>query len=323
LIYTHFDAFMDLGWPALGVFGAIQFLARPLSVQCAALGSTLTMAERHLLAWIAPRGIVAAAISALFAIKLEAIGYPEASRLVPLTFMVIIGTVLLQSATAGPIAKWLKVAEPEPSGFLIIGANPVARAIAEALQENGFRVILTDQSWDHVTAAKLAGLSAYWGNPVSEHAERHIDLTGIGHLMAVSPNVELNALAAHYYRLEFEANHIYAIGNHPPEDGKAEEKTAFRYGGLPLFHEELTYPDLLQQVEQGAEVRTTGLTEAFSYPDYLARHGDRRLPLFAIDDSGNIHVFTPEPPFSPEPGWKILSLSLDRPLSGTAAGQLR
>ena len=98
-------AFTGLGWQALLVFAAIQFLARPLNAQISALGSKLTMAERHLLAWIAPRGIVAAAISALFAIKLKTMGFPEAFQMVPLTFMVIIGTVLLQSATAGPHRK--------------------------------------------------------------------------------------------------------------------------------------------------------------------------------------------------------------------------
>ena len=130
--------FFKLGWPALAVFGVIQLLARPLNVQISAIGSKLSMAERHLLAWIAPRGIVAAAISALFAIKLEAAGYPQAHQMVPLTFMVIIGTVLLQSATAGPLAKWLKVAEPEPSGFLVIGADPVARTIANVTVSKRF-----------------------------------------------------------------------------------------------------------------------------------------------------------------------------------------
>ena len=96
--------------------------------------SDLDWRERSLLAWIAPRGIVAAAVSALFALRLEQEGLHEAALLVPLTFMVIIGTVVLQSATARLFARWLGVAEPEPSGFLIIGANPVARAVGQALQ---------------------------------------------------------------------------------------------------------------------------------------------------------------------------------------------
>src|SRR5690606_426146 len=117
--------FIDLGWPALAVFAVIQFVIRPLSVHICALGSKLTMNERHLLSWIAPRGIVAAAITALFSIRLEYLGYQDAAQMVPLTFLVIIGTVLLQSMTAGPLARFLKVAEPENEGFLILGANRV------------------------------------------------------------------------------------------------------------------------------------------------------------------------------------------------------
>src|SRR3546814_2202209 len=77
-------------------------------------GSDLSWRERSLLAWIAPRGIVAAAVSALFTIKLQHLGMAQAQQLLPLTFIVIIGTVILQSATARPIAVALKVAEPDP-----------------------------------------------------------------------------------------------------------------------------------------------------------------------------------------------------------------
>ncbi len=55
-------SFLDLGWPALWVFLAIQFLARPLNVVISTIGSSLKWPERHMLAWIAPRGIIAAAI---------------------------------------------------------------------------------------------------------------------------------------------------------------------------------------------------------------------------------------------------------------------
>ena len=303
------QGFLALGWPALGVFAVIQFLVRPLSIQLCAIGSKLTMPERHLLAWIAPRGIVAAAITALFSIKLESIGYQNAVQLVPLTFMVIIGTVLLQSATAGPLARWLKVAEPEPRGFLIVGANPVARAIAEALNENGFRTLLTDQNWSAVSEAKLQGLSAYWGNPVSEHAERHINLVGIGHLLAVTPNTELNVLAAHFYRLEFEPNCIYTIRNLQPEDRKNAEKSEFKFGGRFLFDDQMTFQELERQIGQGAEIKKTPLTEEFSFEDYRAEHQGRRWPLFAIDDNQHLYPFTPDAEINPEEGWKILALA--------------
>jgi NhaP-type Na+/H+ or K+/H+ antiporter len=306
----NLGAFMALGWPALAVFGTIQFLSRPLNVQVSALGSKLSMAERHLLAWIAPRGIVAAAISAIFAIKLETIGYGQASQMVPLTFMVIIGTVLLQSFTAGPIAKWLDVAEPEPKGFLIIGADVVSRAIAKALIENGFRVLLTDQNWEYFKAAKMEGLPIYWGNPVSEHAERHLSLIGIGRLLALSANMELNALAALHYRMEFGANHIFSIRAHQSEKQAAETKSAFKHGGKLLFQDTATHDTLTQMLSSGAKIKTTALTEKFSYEKYLQHGQEKRIPLFAIDSGQRIHPLTSKLEFSPKTGWKIIGLSV-------------
>ena len=124
-----------------GVFAVMQFVARPLKVAVSTQGSSLDWRERLLLGWIAPRGIVAAAMAALFALRLQQEGWNQAPLLVPLTFFVIIGTVVLQSTTAGSLARWLKVADPDPRGFLIIGANPVAQAIAQALKETGWTLL--------------------------------------------------------------------------------------------------------------------------------------------------------------------------------------
>ncbi len=308
----NLDAFIDLGWPALAVFAVIQFVIRPLSVHLCALGSKLTMNERHLLSWIAPRGIVAAAISALFAIRLEYLGYQDASRMVPLTFLIIIGTVLLQSTTAGPLARFLKVAEPENKGFLIVGANAVAQLIAEELKKNGIRTLMTDQNWSSVTEAKLKGLAAYWGNPVSEHAERNLNLMGIGNLLALSPQIELNALAAQYYRLEFAPSSIFTIRNAQPTAGTAETKTAFKYSGRVLFGESVTFQDLEHLLHQGAEMKTTLLTEEFSYEDYREQQGGTRNSLFAIDPNASVHVFTDQPDFVPKAGWKIIALAVKK-----------
>jgi NhaP-type Na+/H+ or K+/H+ antiporter len=266
-------AFLDIGWPALAVFGVIQFLSRPLNAQISAIGSKLSMAERHLLAWIAPRGIVAAAISALFAIRLESIGYAQASQMIPLTFMVIIGTVFLQSTTAGPIAKWLKVAEPEPKGFLIIGADRVSRAIAKALQENGFRTLLADQNWDDIKNAKLA---------------------------------------AKHYRMEFGANNIYVIRTYRPKNQGAEDKSALKHEGRRLFSASATHQELSILLANGAEIKTTALTEKFSYEDYLHHHEAQRIPLFVIDNRAHIHPLSAELELSPKTDWKIISLAVDR-----------
>jgi len=304
--------FLELGWGALGVFATIQFLSRPLSVQLCALGSKLSMAERHLLSWIAPRGIVAAAISALFALKLETLGYQNADQLVPLTFMVIIGTVLLQSATAGPIATKLGVREPESRGFLIVGANPLAQAIAIALKENNFRILLIDQNWTAVRECKMKNLPAYWGNPVSQHAERHLNLVGIGHLLAISPQFEINALAAQYFRFEFEPRNIYRIHQQQQKGAKAQSQVDFKYGGRLLFGKDMTYQRLSECLTQGWKIKKTPLTANFTFKDYLADPKRRRLPLFALDDDEGIHFFCEDADFTPSAGWKILAFTLEK-----------
>src|SRR5690606_22024151 len=90
---------LDLGWPALAVLAVMLWVGRPLKVLFSTWGSTLNWRERGLLAWIAPRGIVAAAVSALFALRLEKMDVPHAERLLPMTFLLIIGTVIWQSLT--------------------------------------------------------------------------------------------------------------------------------------------------------------------------------------------------------------------------------
>src|SRR3546814_12050473 len=107
----RFDDLLMLGWKGPAVLAIMLLVARPLKIMFSTWGSDLSWRERSLLAWIAPRGIVAAAVSALFTIKLQHLGMAQAQQLLPLTFIVIIGTVILQSSTARPIAVALKVAE--------------------------------------------------------------------------------------------------------------------------------------------------------------------------------------------------------------------
>ena len=87
-------ALIALGPLVLILLLVIQFIARPLNVLLSTAGSNLNWRERALLAWIAPRGIVAAAVSAIFAIRLDEAGHEGALLLVPLTFAVIIGTAV-------------------------------------------------------------------------------------------------------------------------------------------------------------------------------------------------------------------------------------
>ena len=149
---------------------------------------------RALLAWVAPRGIVAAAVGSVFAVSLEGAGVADADKLVPLVFAVIIATVVVQSLTAGTLARWLKVQQPEPNLVLIIGANHLARVIGQALKEQDIPVLLADPAWDYYRQARMAGLTSYYGNPQSEQAEQQLPLGSVRWVLALSPNRHQNAL---------------------------------------------------------------------------------------------------------------------------------
>lgn len=304
-----FAAFSSLGWSAVTIFLAIQFLARPLNIMVSSCGSTLSWPERHLLAWIAPRGIVAAAVSALFAIQLEQAGIAGASTLVPLTFLVIIGTVLLQSATARPLALWLGVAEPEPRGVLFIGANPVACALATVLKQHDFRVLLADAGWENISRARMAGLPTYFGNPISEHADRHLDLVGIGQMLAVSNREEFNVNAVMHYRLDLGAQRVFALQIHSGERISAQWKVADKDRGQILFGRDITYARLYALLDQGGQITVTALTEIFTASHWqeqlTARQG---VALFAIDRKKNLHIFGPQQSFTLGSGWQVAAL---------------
>lgn len=302
----EFGQFTALGWAGLGVLAVIQFVARPLKVVVSSLGSDLTGRERAMIAWVAPRGIVAAAVSAIFSIRLEEMGIPQAGLIVPLTFVVIIGTVVLQSLTARPLAMALGVAEPEPRGLLLVGANPVARAIAQTLKGQGFDSLLTDTSWDHVREARMLGLRTYFGNPVSEHADRHLDLVGLGRMLGLSVRPELNALAAVRYRGEFGRNAVYVLPL--PKEQREKRAPGPEQGALTLFREDATYAKLASLLSQGAGLKVTPLSEDFDFAAYRARHGEGTIPLFALDPRGRLRIFTVEHPLEPAPGWSVIGL---------------
>lgn len=309
-----------LFWPMLMIILLLQFIVRPISVFLCAWGSDLSFREKCLLSWINPRGIVAAAVSALLSIKVMET-FPNTSEyaheLTLSVFMIIIGTVSIQSLTAPSFAKLLGVANPEPRGFLIIGANTFARAIAKCLRDHfKITVMLADTSWRDVQTARLEGFKCYYGNPASEHADWHLDLIGIGRMLGLSAQQNINTLSAIKYRKEFGSKCVFMLS----EISKHE-----RSDGLPtrycskMFQEDLSYTQLAEYMLSEGIIKTTKLTDKFSWESYLEKYSNSKdyqyfIPLFAKDTKGKVHIFTPDHKLIPLFGWEIISL-IDNKLS--------
>ncbi|WP_100657975.1 cation:proton antiporter [Alteromonas flava] len=312
LLATRIDfaAIQAVGMGAVIVIAAIMFIARPLSVAVSALGTGLSIKEQALLAWIAPRGIVAAAVSALFSIKLEAAGYEEASLIVPMVFLVIIATVVLQSLTASTVAKWLGLRSPEQNGFLLFGANHFSRDLALELAKNDIVVTVADTNWDAIRLARMQNIKTYYGNPMSEHAERYLDLTLIGSVLILSPYRQLNPLVTVHFEHELGRDAtVLGLGTNDSDKPQSHQVSENFAQKMCLFDEGVTYAFLASAMKNGAILKTTRLTEEFDYEEYRGQYKNDAIPLIYIHDN-QVGVFTSREKVSPKAGWKIVSLVL-------------
>lgn len=305
----EFEQLAALGWPALLVMLGIQFVARPVKVLLCTLGAKLSWQERATLAWIGPRGIIAAAISAVFALRLEEQGVAGAEILVPLSFVVIAGTVVLQSITARPLARALGVTQPEPEGVIMLGANAFSQALAEVLMEADFRVLIAHGDWDSLKEPRMKGIRTYYGNPMSEHAERTLDLAGVGKLFAMSRNAELNKLACTYFAREFGRDRVYylPVSLDAREKGGSKHAPSMELAGRRLFPEGVSLSKLLSYMSRGAEIKTTSLSESYSFADFKAE-ANGRIMLVAWNDKGRLEPYSERWKELLAKGWTIASL---------------
>jgi len=205
------DQLRELGWDSFAFVAVMILAARPLSVLVATWRSTLTWQERFFLCCMAPRGIVAAAISSVFALSLVREGYPDAVKIVPVTFLVVFVTVLLYGLAASPIARWLGLTQANPQGILFVGADPWVQTVAKALHDEGCRVLLIDTDWENLSQCRMAGLPCLYGSALAEAAREEIDYTGLGRMLAVTSNNEVNSLACLHYAEDFGRQEVYQL----------------------------------------------------------------------------------------------------------------
>ncbi|MFQ5805169.1 MAG: cation:proton antiporter [Phycisphaerae bacterium] len=305
-----------IGAGGLLTVALLVLFGRPLAVFVSTLRSTLTRKERLFLAWMAPRGIVAAAVSSVFALRLEEMGYANARMLVPITFLVIIGTVAIYGLTSPLVAHRLGVADPNPQGVLLVGAHGWVRALASLLQAKGYRVLLVDSNRANIAAARMAGLPTYAGSILAEYAIAEMTLGGIGRILAVTPNDWVNALAVQRFTSVFGRARCYQL---PPQEKPKRKQALHRHlQGRWLFAAGMTNAALEQRFATGATVKATPLSAEFEFAAFRSLYGEAAVPLFVITEAGRLNVITADQPPKPLPGQTLISLvqEPDRPDDG-------
>ncbi len=109
----------DVSWGELSPLGLggvlcvfmLMVIVRPISIFIATIGRELDLKEKVFLAWLAPRGIVTAAVASLFSIRLEQAGILGSGRLQGLVFLTVLMTVGIQGLSAKPLANRLELSQ--------------------------------------------------------------------------------------------------------------------------------------------------------------------------------------------------------------------
>lgn len=309
------ESLQMLGWGSFAFVAVLIFAIRPLAVFISTIGSPLSTAERVFLAWIHPRGIVAAAVSSLFALEItRKLGAVEplpalaadAPRFELTVFLVILATVTVYGLTLAPLARRLGLSGENPQGILFVGASRPVREIAKAVLQEKFAVLLVDTNHDNNRAARMAGLPVSYASIGSEYVQEEIDLGGIGRLMAMTSNDEVNTLASMGFAERFGRAEVYQVA---PAAATSErtERSAYRRGRL-LFSRAVTLDELEERLDAGAVIKKTALTEGFTFDDFRARYGDSALILFRIDETGKLTVASAKVDLTPKPGHKLIAL---------------
>ncbi len=296
-----------LDWGAVLFIAAMILIIRPLAVWVCTLGSPFTWQEKIFLGWMAPRGIVAASVASVFALELIAHNTENARLLVPVVFAVIIVTVVVYGLTSRPLARRLGLVQKQPMGLLIVGAHHWAQELALAVQQFGYRVLLVDTNYSNIQSARLRGLSVFYGSVMADTFTDEIDLSGIGRLLALTPNDEVNALACVKYARIFGRNNVYQL---VPRLGVENRKQSVNadVSGRFLFDEKLTYEELQQRFAARETIKATHLTAEFGPDKYQQQYDNYWTPLFEIDQAKELLVIPVGTDFKLKRATTIISL---------------
>jgi CPA1 family monovalent cation:H+ antiporter len=307
------DQLLALDWRALAFVAVVLVLIRPLAVWLATIGARMDSGDRKLAAWIAPRGIVAAATAGVFGPAMAAAGYGDAEILLPLVFAVIIATVVAHGLTLGALGRRLGLAAPDDNGVLIVGASPWTLALARSLKNCEVEVVMVDGVFRRLKNARMEGIDTYFGEILSEHAEHTLETHHLGLLLCATPNDFYNALVCNALGAEFGRHRSLQLPT--SEDARSESRrlTADQRGHF-AFSDEADHDWLHDRLDDGWTVRKTRLSaehDLDALAERLGEPGRDWLLLAAIRPDGRPQLYSTELPFEPEPEWVVLFFAPD------------
>ena len=263
----------------------LMFVARPVTVLVSLLGSTMPWRERLFIAWIAPRGIVAVAITGLFALRLSEQGVPGAEALVPLAFATAIVTIVGHGFTARFWARRLGIDRGAGHAFMLIGINSWSLALAEAMGRCDLHVVMVDGSKFALRAAKRKQIEAHHGDILDDDFRHRFDWGEFQQVAACSDSDAYNALVCSELGPELGFDRVLQVA---PDQRSG---TTVPRGGT-LFAEPIDIYELQTRIVEGWDFSRTRITEQFGYDRFTAQLDAGAAPIAVIRANETYSLFS-------------------------------
>lgn len=314
------EAIRSVGVDSLIFLVVLIVVIRPVAIFLSSLGTDLNWREQVFLIWMAPRGIVAAAVSSIFALRLEHAGVEGASELVPVTFVVITGTVAFYGLTASFVARRIGLTQGEAPGVLIVGAQSWVRQLGRVLRREGVEVMMVDNNHSNIVNARAAGLRATETDVLTDQALEDMDLGGLGRMFAMTSNDEINQLAALNFERIFGTANVFRLPNHDCADIDIDPA---HHKGRMLFGPASGFECMASRVGQGERFQVTEIGSKFDLDEFCSERGGVAIPLLLIDEGNEVHPITQDADTVFEEGHKLVYLAPHETLDSKTATESR
>ncbi|RHW18746.1 sodium:proton antiporter [Sphingomonas gilva] len=283
---------------------AMLLVVRPATILLSLAFSRIPWRERLFIGWIAPRGIVAVAISGLFAFRLDELGYGDGNTLVALVFALVVATIIAHGFSVGPVARLLGLTVTSGGNVLIVGATSWSVSLATALQRLGIGVVVGDNSWQRLALVRARGIQDFHGEILSEATEERLDFQQFGVLAAVSDNEAYNALVCSEFAPELGGDNVYQLGDAAGDDPRRLPPSL---RGRALFRSGLGVEDLVARQADGWTFASLVVGDTVDYAAATEPLPEEGGPLLLIRRGGTIRFFTHATRPSPESGDTVLA----------------
>ncbi len=254
---------------SLVLIAVLVLVLRPLTVAVATMRSSFTWRERALLAWMAPRGIVAGATASAFGLQLQALGVQGSDKVLPIVFVVIFATVLLYGLTSPLAARALGLTGGGATTVLVVGGHGWAREIAAALRAAGIEVRMWAGSPDDRAQASAAGIPAARGRLMVDAVSREAELEEITDALLLASSDDFNAVAAATLRTELGHAHVFRVAPRPEGADLLPPAGETRI----LGDVGLTFAELDRRFDAGSRIQVRAAGDGAAPPG---------VPLFAV-----------------------------------------